>query len=105
MTGVRYLTPAVGELERAVERYEEYSPSIAQSFMSEILGALGQLKLFPESAPVLSGKVRRKVLKKYPYSILYGIKSSTLVVVAVMHHRQEPGYWKPRIKRSDAKGI
>ena len=96
MTGVRYLTPAVGELESAVDHYEGVSPRIARAFLDEYLRSLDQLRAFPESAPMLRQPVRSKVLRKYPYSILYYLKDDH--IVSVMGHKQHPNRWKGRVK-------
>lgn len=39
--------------------------------------------------------VRRRHLKRFPYSVLYEVETATVTVLAVAHHRRKPGYWKP----------
>ena len=101
MTPVIYLEPAILELERAFDRYVDRSPRIAEAFLDEVERALDQLRAFPDSAPVLLRPVRRKVLLKYPFSILYYLKNEHVIVVSVMHHKQPPGYWKTRVPIRD----
>ena len=72
---VRYLTPAVLELERAFDRYVDRSAQVAAAFLDEVERAVEQLREFPESAPELVAPVRRKVLLKYPFSVLYHLKN------------------------------
>lgn len=98
MIAIRYLTPAVLELERAVDRYQSVSPQIVRAFLDEYLRALDQLRIFPESAPMFSKPVRRLVLRKYPYSILFYINDQQVVIVSVMAHKQNPDQWKARIR-------
>ncbi len=41
--------------------------------------------------------VRRKVLARFPYSLLYLEGPDYIRIVAVMHHRRRPGYWVERL--------
>ena len=34
--------------------------------------------------------------KVFPYAVLYSIEPDYILVVAVMHCRREPGYWRNR---------
>ncbi len=102
MSTIRYLTPAILELERAVDHYELVSPRIAKAFLDEYFRVLDQLRAFPKSAPVLSLPVRKMVLPKYPYSILYYIKDEHIVIVSVMAQKQHPDQWKARVKKREA---
>jgi toxin ParE1/3/4 len=42
---------------------------------------------------------RRRVLHRFPYSVIYEAQGSTVTVLAVAHHRRRPGYWKATAKR------
>ena len=98
MTTSRYLLPAILELERAVDRYADRSPPVAAAFFDAIRSGVERLETFPKSAPVLEAPVRRLVLQTYPFSVLYYLKDDTIVIVAIMHHKQEPGYWHDRVR-------
>lgn len=95
---VRYLAVARIELQRAARIYGEQSPTLALAFMAEVDRALGQIRAFPQAARILRRPVRRKPLRKFPYSLLYYPEPEEIVVVAVMHHRQRPDYWKDRLR-------
>jgi toxin ParE1/3/4 len=98
VTSTRYLLPAIQELERAVDRYAERSPRVAAAFFDSVRKAVGQLEAFPESAPILEPPIRRLIVQAYPFSVLYYLKDETVVIVAIMHHRQEPGCWRDRLR-------
>lgn len=40
--------------------------------------------------------IRRFVLRKFPYSIIYSIEPDCVMILAVAHQRREPGYWRER---------
>jgi plasmid stabilization system protein ParE len=97
---IRYLAPARFELFTATTRYREVAERLAAEFEREYLGALKRLQEYPQSAPVLEEPIRRTVLRKFPYSVLYRVVGDVIEIVAVMHHKQRPGYWLGRIRGS-----
>ncbi len=40
---------------------------------------------------------RSRIVKGFPFSVVYRVSDSEFLVVAVMHHRRDPGYWTVRI--------
>ena len=44
----------------------------------------------------LRGGFRRRLLRRFPYGILYKEEESQIVIVAVMHLQRRPGYWRNR---------
>ncbi len=47
----------------------------------------------------LETDLRKLVLERFPYSLIYGQVPYTIYVLAVAHARRRPGYWQPRIDR------
>jgi len=97
VTRVRYLAPARLELNSAARRYRDVAQGLADEFEEEYLRAVGLIEEHPLGSPVVEAPVRRKVLRKFPYSILYRVVGDAIEVVAVMHHKQRPGYWLGRM--------
>ena len=50
----------------------------------------------PDAWTRLAGNVRRVLVNRFPYGVLYEPGSTSLLVLAVMHLRREPGYWMTR---------
>ncbi len=48
-----------------------------------------------ETLPPEEG-VRRLLLKRFPFSIVYEIGDEEVQILAVAHGRRRPGYWKGR---------
>ena len=40
--------------------------------------------------------VRRALLRGFPYSVVYEESATEVVVLAVAHDKQKPGYWRER---------
>ena len=41
--------------------------------------------------------IRRCLLKRFPYAILYSQEADALFIYAVMHMHRDPDYWRHRI--------
>jgi toxin ParE1/3/4 len=92
----RYLAPARGELRNAAHYYRECSRRVAASFMASVQDAIDQIVEFPESAPVIRGEVRGKIISRFPYTLMYRIEDDIILVLAVAHQKQRPEYWIDR---------
>jgi toxin ParE1/3/4 len=88
---------AVAELNDGVDYFEQASAGLGNEFMTEIERSLQQIKSFPEASPLIRNDIRRKVLKKFPFSILYNFNADRISILAVMHHRRRPFYWRKRV--------
>jgi hypothetical protein len=41
-------------------------------------------------------EIRRALVKRHPYLIVYAILTDQLVILAIAHTSQRPGYWHKR---------
>jgi plasmid stabilization system protein ParE len=57
---------------------------------------LAQLLAHPEAAPVARGTIRRKLLRRFSYSLLYTLRPDEIRILAVMHQSRRPFYWSGR---------
>ena len=87
---------AEAELTEAMDFYEEVQPSLGEEFSMEILASISGILSYPSAWPVLEGDVRRCLVHRFPYGILYCVESGLVHVLAVMHLHRRPGYWKER---------
>lgn len=45
---------------------------------------------------MISGQIRRCLVKRFPFSLLFRIETERIYVLAVMHLHREPNYWRTR---------
>lgn|GEM_PF-1926810 len=50
----------------------------------------------PERAPEIEPGIRRVLLRKFPYSLLYVVEQDHALVLAVKHDKRQPDYWRER---------
>jgi plasmid stabilization system protein ParE len=85
------------ELDGAVEYYEQCQTGLGLEFAEEVYAAIARIIQYPDAWSSLSRNSRRCLINRFPYGIIYQIKSRTLRIVAVAHLSRRPGYWKERL--------
>ena len=80
------------ELALAVEYYDGLRADLGERLTQEMLATIMQLLQYPRSGVLVRGEVRRMVLPRFPFSVLYRVDDAHdhLTVLAMMHHRREP---------------
>ena len=94
---VRFLKPAQSELDDAFAWYDSQSSGLGTQFLDNIDRAIRRIAAYPLSSVEIEQDLRRCLLSRFPYGIIYGIDSETIIVVAVAHLHREPRYWIDRM--------
>ena len=94
---VRFLIPAQLELDDTVAWYNQRSEGLGQEFLDELDRVVRRAIRFPQSCPEIEPGIRRGLIARFPYGLIYGIDDDTLVVIAVAHLHRRPRYWIERI--------
>jgi hypothetical protein len=84
------------ELNEAAQYYDLEEPGLGSSFLEEVDRCLQSIQAHPEAGPILGGSVRRRLLRRFPYALLYKIKPSGIRILAVMNLKRRPMYWVGR---------
>lgn len=84
------------ELREAILYYRAASPQVAMEFVEIYEEALAAIVKAPKSNPLIFKEYRRKVLRKFPFSMFYTITESEIRLLAVAHQKREPFYWLER---------
>jgi len=93
-----FLPEADEEFREAARYYENEAPGVGLAFIAEVHRAISLVISHPRSAKRVRGSIRKKMLSHFPYSLLYSIESSLILIVAVAHHKRRPTYWRNRLK-------
>jgi toxin ParE1/3/4 len=84
------------EINEAADFYDLENPGLGSIFIDEIQRSIENIAQFSEAAPVIRGRVRKKPLVKFPYSLIYSIRSDEFRLLAVAHQKRRPFYWRGR---------
>ena len=55
--------------------------------------AVDQIWEFPEAAPLVLDVVRQKVVRRFPYSVMYVTDEDGIFIVAIASQYRLPFYW------------
>ena len=94
---IRFLNLADHEVDDAVVWYNEQVNGLGREFLDELDRSVRLVKSFPEASTEIEPGIRRCLMARFPYSLIYGIDQQTIVVVAVAHLHREPRYWADRL--------
>ncbi len=87
---------AEAELREAAVYFDNESFGLGRHFLDDLQYAINLISFTPEISPVIKKNVRRKPLRKFPYSLFYIVFGSDIRILAVAHQRRRPFYWKYR---------
>jgi plasmid stabilization system protein ParE len=101
MTAVSFLPPAEEEMIEAARYYESKSDGLGSEFLAEVERTIESIKAHPSAAAIIRSHIRRRLLNRFPFGLLYAIDDNHILILAVMHLRRRPGYWKARLGRTE----
>jgi len=87
---------AAAEYADAERHYAAQAPNAGLAFRSEVRAVLARLRNWPLAAPVERESIRRLLLRRFPYKILYSVERDLIYVIAIAHQRRAPEYWVGR---------
>ncbi len=99
MIGYRFLAPAEDEMIEAAVFYEAASSGLGNDFLDDVQQAIDRLCLYPLSGEAVAPGLRRMLLHRFPFSVMYSIETNVILVIAIAHHGRRPGYWQTRVDR------
>jgi hypothetical protein len=85
------------ELDSAVLWYNSQVQGLGNTFAAAVAAAIDHIQRMPLAAPPFGQRYRRKQVKKFPYAVIYEVRDFELVIIALPHDRQRPGYWIARL--------
>ena len=93
---VEFLEIAEIELFEAIEYYNEQSEGLGYELALEVQKTIERIIQYPDAWTKLSSRTRRCRCKRFPYGIIYQERDDLILIVALMHLKRKPKYWKDR---------
>ena len=81
------------EFDRAVEYYEDCRPGLGIEFAQEVYATIDRIIQYPEAWSPMSKNTRRCLVSRFPYGLIYQVKSNSVLIIAVADLRRRPDYW------------
>jgi plasmid stabilization system protein ParE len=87
------------EFLEAVSYYEAQVPGLGERLSAEVRTATAVLLQYPEIGSSIDEELRKALLDRFPYYLIYTASSEAIYVVAFAHERRRPGYWQARVEK------
>ena len=87
---------AAQELDDAVRFYELEYAGLGRRFKEEVRKAALRVVEYPSAWSLERGEIRKCLLHKFPYKLLYSIEADHILVIAIAHQHRKPDYWVGR---------
>lgn len=93
----RFQPEALAEFEEAARYFSAQRTGLELRFIESVENAIARILDAPLRHRIFQGEVRRCLTHVFPYAVLYTLEPDYVLIVAVMHCRREPGYWRKRL--------
>ena len=98
MTGYRFLLPAEEEMTETSVFYEAASPNLGVDFLDDVQRGVDLLRTQPAIGQSVGSGLRRILLHRFPFCLIYAVEVDSILIVAVAHQRRQPDYWRERVE-------
>jgi hypothetical protein len=91
---------ALSEFIESGEKYTDISIPLGNAFVEQIEKNLELISKLTAAFPFLEDEdnIRKCVILRFPYTILYEEINSVIYIWAFAPQREDPDYWKDRLK-------
>ena len=96
MLQLRIRRRAALEIAEAYGWYFSRSQRAAQGFDEALHEVLELIQAAPTRSRLVSGEMRRVLLRGFPYAVYYKLFARTISVLGVIHGHRHPDAWRSR---------
>ena len=94
---VTFLGAASQDLAEAVAYYNRERAGLGREFATEVERTAARIVQYPLAWSPASMRCRSCRTQRFPYSVIFRVLKNEILIVAVAHHKREPGFWEERI--------
>ena len=98
MKPIGFHSEARTEAVESARYYEEQQTGLGKRFSVALQDGLTHIQNQPQLYPQIEANCQRALLYHFPYGIIYREREDGIQIIAIMHLRRSPGYWKQRLK-------
>ncbi|MBK8464635.1 MAG: type II toxin-antitoxin system RelE/ParE family toxin [Chloracidobacterium sp.] len=92
------ISPAADfEIADSIQWYEKQEIGLGRQFEVILESAIESIRQDPIRFPKVDGEIRRAIVRRFPFIILFTGTNSTISVFAVFHTSRNPTIWRGRI--------
>lgn len=96
---VRFLAEADAEFRETARYYEDKAPGLGIAFIAEVHRVAAIVASQSSIGSPVDDELRKFVLRRFPYNVIYAVEGDEVVITAVAHHKRRPFYWGRRSRK------
>lgn len=96
MKPYRFHPDALLEADAAAQFYGEQRTHLGKRFIEALTDTLNRIARNPHLYPKIADDLRKCRVLHFPYGVIYRDREELIEIIAVMHFKRKPGYWKYR---------
>lgn len=85
---------AIQEIGAAFRYYQERAPDLGDEFLDEIRWIFAQTLMNPQAGTLVEHDIRRRLTRRFPFSVFYLASTDRITILAVGHQRRDPEHWR-----------
>ena len=89
-----FTSAALTELRQATLYYENRENGLGTTFLNEIEATLSRILRHPSAWHPLSARTRRCRTHRFPFGLIYQIRTDEILITSVMDLGSDPESWK-----------
>jgi plasmid stabilization system protein ParE len=85
------------DIQDAFDWYEQRDSGLGSEFVRAVDSCLTAIVRNPSAYPLIYEQVRRVLVRRFPYGVIYILEEGTITVIACFHTKRDPKQWQSRI--------
>jgi len=96
MKTIKFHPDAESEMNDAARFYEDKQAQLGKRYLQTVMQTVEKISLNPTIYKKIESGIRCSRINTFPFAIVFREKENHVEVLAVMHIKRQPGYWKDR---------
>ena len=92
-----FLPEAEADVAAAADWYRMREAALEPRFLAALGECLTHVREAPEAHPRVHGRIRRALLRRFPYAVFFLEGERSVLVLACFHAARDPQAWRRRI--------
>ncbi len=84
------------EFDEAFDWYDAQKAGLGAEFAEEVQRVFDRIAANPLIHQTVFSDIRRGVVRRFPYTVLYRVHADRVEILAVFHSRRDPSVWQAR---------
>jgi toxin ParE1/3/4 len=76
--------------------YDERDRELGVDFLRKVNDCITAIQENPQKYPIVHGQMRRALVRRFPYEIIFEIEDDEIIIYAIYHCARNPEVWKHR---------